>query len=246
MGEKQAYGGSMDGTNTIGANTDGLNTGGANTGGARIRVLIADDQTILAEGIKSVLETDSELEVTGIARDGFDALEKIKADVPDVVLMDIRMPNMNGVVTTQRVKAEYPNVKVVVLTTFDDSDYILDAINYGASGYLLKDIGSTALIDAVKNAYAGDTILPAKIAKRIADAAKTVSSDREIKLKRAFSLSDREVEIALMMYEGFTNRQITSALKISEGTVRNYISAIYIKTGSENRATFADVLKKTL
>ena len=102
------------------------------------------------------------------------------------------------------------------------------------------------MIDAVKNAYAGDTILPAKIAKRIADAAKTVSSDREIKLKRAFSLSDREVEIALMMYEGFTNRQITSALRISEGTVRNYISAIYIKTGSENRATFTEALKKVL
>ncbi|MFR1982928.1 MAG: response regulator [Christensenellaceae bacterium] len=127
--------------------------------------------------------------------------------------MDIRMPNMNGVVATQSIKAKYPDVKVVILTTFDDSDYILNAINNGASGYLLKDIGSTALIDAVKNAYAGDTILPAKIARRIADAAKNVSSDREIKLKRAFSLSDREVEIALMLYEGFTNRQISSALK---------------------------------
>ena len=105
--------------------------------GQRIKVLIADDQTILAEGIKSVLETDVEIEVTGIASDGFDALEKIKENVPDVVLMDIRMPNMNGVVATQRVKAEYPEIKVVILTTFDDSDYILNAINYGASGYLL-------------------------------------------------------------------------------------------------------------
>lgn len=246
MDEKRIDGQNTDEKRADGGYMDGNNTGENNTDETRIKVLIADDQTILAEGIKIVLETDPELEVTGIARDGFDALEKIKSDVPDVVLMDIRMPNMNGVATTQRVKAEFPNVKVVVLTTFDDSDYILDAINYGASGYLLKDIGSTALIDAVKNAYAGDTILPAKIARRIADAAKTVLSDREIKLKRAFSLSDREVEIALMMYEGFTNRQITSALKISEGTVRNYISAIYIKTGSENRATFSDVLKKTL
>jgi len=88
--------------------------------------------------------------------------------------------------------------------------------------------------------------LPAKIAKRIADAAKDVSSNRELRLKRAFSLSDRELDVALMMYEGFTNRQISSALKISEGTVRNYISAVYIKTGSENRTTFMEVVKKVL
>ena len=201
----------------------------------RINVLIVDDQSILAEGIKSILETDEGLKVVGIALDGFQALEKLKNTPADVVLLDIRMPNMNGVVATQRIKAEYPNTKVVILTTFDDSDYILNAINNGASGYLLKDIGSAALIDAVKNAHAGDTILPAKIARRIADAARNVSADREIKVKRAFGLSEREVEIALMMYEGFTNRQISSALKLSEGTTRNYISAIYIKTSSENR-----------
>lgn len=212
----------------------------------KIKVLIADDQTILAEGIKSVLETDAEIEVAGIAADGAAAIEKCRVYRPDVVLMDIRMPNMNGVVATQRIKAEFPEAKVIVLTTFDDSDYILNAINHGASGYLLKDIGSSALIDAVKNACAGDTILPAKIAKRIADAAKDVSSNREIRLKRAFSLSERETEIALMMYEGFTNRQISSALKLSEGTARNYISAIYIKTGSDNRASFLAAVKKAL
>ena len=212
----------------------------------KIKVLIVDDQTILAEGIKSVLETDAEIEVAGIAADGAAAIEKCRVYRPDVVLMDIRMPNMNGVVATQRIKAEFPETKVIVLTTFDDSDYILNAINHGASGYLLKDIGSSALIDAVKNACAGDTILPAKIAKRIADAAKDVSSNREIRLKRAFSLSERESEIALMMYEGFTNRQISSALKLSEGTARNYISAIYVKTGSDNRASFLAAVKKAL
>ncbi len=212
----------------------------------KIKVMIADDQVILAEGIKSVLETDRELEVVGIAFDGFDALEKMQANTPDVVLMDIRMPNMNGVVATQRIKAEYPSVKVLILTTFDDSDYILSAINNGASGYLLKDIGGVALIDAVKNAYKGDTILPAKIAKRITDAAKTIVSDREIKLKRAFALSEREVEIALMVYEGFTNRQISSALKLTEGTTRNYISSIYIKLGAENRETAVFTIKGVL
>jgi DNA-binding NarL/FixJ family response regulator len=135
---------------------------------------------------------------------------------------------------------------VVILTTFDDSDYILNAINNGASGYLLKDISGNALIGAVKNAYEGDTILPAKIARRIADAARHVSADREIKLTRAFGLSDREVEIALMMYEGFTNRQISSALKLTEGTTRNYVSSIYVKTKSENRTGAIQAIKAVL
>lgn len=212
----------------------------------KIKVLLADDQLDLAEGIKSVLETDEGLEVVGIASDGFDALKKMQSTPADVVLMDIRMPNMNGVVATQRIKAEYPNVKVVVLTTFDDSDYILNAINNGASGYLLKDIGSTAIIDAIKNAYAGDTILPAKIAQRIVAAAKNVSNDREIKVKRAFGFSDREVEIALMIFEGFTNRQISAALKLGEGTTRNYISSIYEKTNSENRTEAVQAIKAVL
>ena len=212
----------------------------------KIKVLLADDQEDLAKELKVLLETDKQLQVVGIACDGFDAFEKMSTLTPDVVLMDIRMPNMNGVVATQRIKSEYPHVKVVVLTTFDDSDYILNAINNGASGYLLKDISGTALIDAVKNAYAGDTILPAKIARSIAAAAKNVSADREIKLARAFSLSDREVEIALMMYEGFTNRQITSALKLSEGTTRNYVSSIYLKTRSENRAEAIAAIKAVL
>ena len=211
-----------------------------------IKVLVTDDQVELAEELKSVLQTDEEIVVTGIATDGFVALEKMAENVPDVVLLDIRMPNMNGVVATQRIKNEYPDVKVVILTTFDDSDYILNAINNGASGYLLKDISSRALIDAVKNAYEGDTILPAKIAKRITDAAKHVAADREIKLTRAFGFSDREVEIALMMYEGFTNRQISSALKLTEGTTRNYVSSIYIKTRSENRAEAIQVIKGAL
>lgn len=212
----------------------------------KIRILITDDQEELAKELKSVLETDQELQVTGLALDGFDALEKMSVCLPDVVLMDIRMPNMNGVVATRRIKEEYPLVKVVILTTFDDSDYILNAINNGASGYLLKDIGSAALISAIKNAYAGDTILPSKIAKRIADAASLVAENREIKLSRAFSLSDREVEIALMIYEGFTNRQISAALKLSEGTTRNYVSTIYEKTHTENRAELAQAIKAIL
>lgn len=212
----------------------------------KIRVLLADDQSILADGIKSVLSSCPDLEVVGIASDGFEALQLTESCLPDVVLMDIRMPNMNGVIATQEIKRRRPDVKVLILTTFDDSDYILNAINNGASGYLLKDTSSAALIDAIKNAYEGDTILPAKIAKRIADAARMVSSDREIKLKRAFGLSDREVEIAIMIYEGFTNKQIASALKLTDGTARNYISSIYEKMGASSRTDAVEVMKETI
>lgn len=208
-----------------------------------IKVLLVDDQQILAEGIKSVLQTCKDIEVTGIALDGAQAVEFCREKNPDVVLMDIRMPNMNGVVATKRIKETSPDTKIIILTTFDDSDYILSAINNGASGYLLKDIGSGALIDAVKNAYAGDTILPAKIAKKITDAAVMVTSDKEYKRKKLYNLSDREAEIALMLYDGFTNRQIASALKLSDGTARNYISAIYMKLGAESRADAMEKIK---
>ena len=209
-----------------------------------IKVMIADDQTILAEGIKSVLETSDQIEVIALVSDGAEAIRKIAENKPDVVLLAIRMPNMNGVVATKEIKTRWPEIKVIILTTFDDSDYILNAINYGASGYLLKDINAESLIGAVKNAMSGDLILPSKIAKKIASAAKMVSSDKEIKLKKKFNLSDREVEIALMVYDNFNNRQISSALKISEGTTRNYISAIYVKLNAESRTQAIAIMEK--
>lgn len=209
-----------------------------------IKVMLVDDQIILAEGIKSVLETGGDIQVVDVAGDGAVAIDMAEKERPDVILMDIRMPNMNGVAATKKIKEILPDCKIIILTTFDDGDYILSAINVGACGYLLKDIGSTALIDAIRNAYAGDTILPSKIAKKITEAALMVSSDREIKLKRAYGLSDREAGIAMMILEGFTNRQIASALKLSDGTARNYISTIYLKLNVENRAAAIAKIKE--
>lgn len=212
----------------------------------KIKVMIVDDQVILSEGIRSVVSSSDKLEVIAVAHGGREALEEMEKQVPDVVLLDIRMPDMNGVVTTGEIKKRYPQVKVLILTTFDDSDYILSALNNGACGYLLKDISAPALIDAIVNAYEGDTILPAKIAKKIADSAKLVTSDRELRLRRAFGFSDREVEIAVMLYEGFNNRQIASALNLSDGTARNYISAIYLKLGCDGRAEAIAKMRETL
>ena len=198
----------------------------------------------MSEGIKSVLETCPDIAVCGIAYDGVQAVDMARALRPDVILMDVRMPEMNGVAATKRIKESFPDIKIIILTTFDDSDYILSGINNGASGYLLKDIGSAALIDAIKNAYAGDTILPSKIARKIADAAMLVSSDKQIKLKKAYGLSDREVDIALMLADGFTNRQIASAIKLSDGTARNYISSIYLKLGVDSRMSAIEKIKE--
>lgn len=211
-----------------------------------IKVMIVDDQKILAEGIGGVLKYDDEIEVVAQAQDGEEALEKLKTTPADVVLMDIRMPGMNGVVATREIKNRYPQTKVVILTTFDDSDYILSAINNGASGYLLKDIGSSELVDAVKKAHAGETILPSKIIRRITDIAIKTAKSREFRFKEAFSLSDREAEIAVMILDGFTNRQIASALKLTDGTARNYISSLYEKIEVENRTGATEKLSFVL
>ena len=211
-----------------------------------IKVIVADDQHLLADGIKTVLESSGKIQVVDIACDGLDCIEKVKKHLPQVVLLDIRMPNMNGVIATKHIKESFPSVSVVILTTFDDSEYILDALNYGASGYLLKDISGTALVDAVLNASKGEMVLPTGIAKKVASAAKMVKSDKELRVKRAFGFSDRETEIALMIYEGFNNRQISSALEISEGTTRNYISSIYEKLNAENRTQAIDILKNVI
>ncbi len=211
-----------------------------------IKTVIADDQTLLAEGIKSMLTTAKDIEVVYIAGNGAEAVDFVKKEDVDVVLMDIRMPDMNGVIATREIKKCKPDVKVIILTTFDDSEYILDAMNFGANGYLLKDISANALISAVRNAVEGDTILPSKIAMKIAMAAKTVTNDREIKLKKAFNFSDREVDIAMMLYENFTNRQITSALGLNEGTTRNYISGIYVKMAVGSRQEAIEKMQSVL
>lgn len=211
-----------------------------------IKILLVDDQIILAEGLKSVLQTCNDFEVVGIAIDGVEAIRMARRFKPDVILMDIRMPVMNGVVATKHIKEYDDNIKIIVLTTFDDSDYILSAINNGACGYLLKDISAHVLFAAIKNAYEGDTILPSKIARKITNAAMFVSNDKEIKLKKAFNVSDKEVDIIFMIKDGFTNRQIASTLKLSDGTARNYISGVYSKIGVDNRADAVAKIKAVI
>lgn len=200
-----------------------------------IKVLLVDDQKILLDGLKAILESDPGIKVASAASSGKEAIGFIERNKTDVVLMDIRMPEMNGVECTKIIKEKWPDIAVLVLTTFDDEEYIVDALRNGACGYLLKDISGEKLVQAVKDAYRGDTILPSKVAVKLVGKAAEKPDRLEDRLRRDVKLSEREVEIARMLAEGFTNRQIASAIFISEGTVKNYTSAIYGKLGVADR-----------
>jgi len=213
-----------------------------------INILIADDQTLMCDGLKTILELEENLNVMGTVKNGQEVLEFCKENKPDLVLMDIRMPKMDGVKCTKMLKTLYPEIKVLVLTTFNDTEYIIEALNYGAVGYILKDIEGDELIKAINDAYRGALMMPASVAKKLAEklsqSTVVVNTHKEEKVLKDFS--EREEEIAKMMTMGFNNKQIASSLFISEGTAKNYISNIYSKLGTSDRIEAIKLLKKML
>lgn len=211
-----------------------------------IKVLLVDDQNILLDGLKAILETDEEIRVVATVSEGQMAIEAEERLRPDVVLMDIRMPGMNGVECTRLLKKKRPQLAVLMLTTFDDEEYIVDALKAGACGYLLKDINGQSLIKSVKEAKDGGTILPSRIAARLAERITLKAEEPADKLKRLAGLSDREAEVAVMIAQGFTNRQIASALYITEGTVKNYTSTVYSKLELSDRTAAAIRIRELL
>lgn len=213
----------------------------------KINILIADDQTLMRDGLKTILELEENFNVLGTARNGEEVLEFCKNKELDLVLMDIRMPNMDGVKCTKLLKTLYPKVKVLVLTTFNDTEYIIEALNYGAVGYILKDIEGDELIKAINDAYKGSLMLPSSVARKLAEGLSKgtiIVNHKEKRLLKDFS--EREEEIAKMIAAGFNNKQIASSLFISEGTVKNYISNIYGKLGTSDRLEAAKLLKSML
>ncbi|ERK29405.1 response regulator transcription factor [Clostridium intestinale] len=211
-----------------------------------IRVAIVDDQRLMRDGLKTILELQDNIEVIGTASDGREVIDICRKCIPDVILMDIRMPGMNGVEATKIIKNSYPKIKILVLTTFDDEEYIIDALNYGASGYMLKDIDGDALIKAIEDAYDNKYILPSAIASKLVNKliSNSTSDKKEEDLKVLFT--DRELEVAKMLSQGFTNKQISSSLFISEGTVKNNVSNIYSKIQIFDRTSAALYLKDIL
>jgi NarL family two-component system response regulator LiaR len=202
-----------------------------------IRVLICDDQDIVRQGLEVILSKSSNIEVVGTAEDGAEALELIPQIQPDIVLMDLKMPGMNGIVATQRICNQFPEVKVLVLTTYDADEWVFDAIRSGASGYLLKDTPREELIRAIQGTASGKTHVDPDIAgKLLAHAARTSPVP---KTKIVEELSQREVEVLKLLARGLANADIAQRLFLSEGTVRNYVSAILAKLDVTDRTQAA-------
>lgn len=206
-----------------------------------IRVLLADDQTLLRDGLHSLLESEDDIVVAGEAGNGREAVEKVHELMPDVVLMDIRMPEMDGVEATRRIKKESPGTAVIMLTTFDDDEYIIKAMTYGAAGYLLKDMGSEKLIAAIRDGVAGNIILPGRIAAKIT---MRLSGTPEPPSVRRDMFSERELSIIALMLDGRTNGEIADTLYLTVGTVKNYISQIYMKLDVKDRTNAVLALRK--
>lgn len=201
------------------------------------RVLICDDQDVVVEGLQTILRSAPGIEVVGVAYDGGAALEKIPQVQPDVVLMDLKMPGMNGIQATRRIRDQFPNVHVLVLTTYDADEWVFDAIRSGASGYLLKDTPRQELIAAVKGTAAGKSHIDPNVAGKILNQISHTPPIPESTITDKFN--ERELAILKLMARGFSNGDIAQRLYLSEGTVKNYVSAIFDKLGVSDRTQAA-------
>jgi DNA-binding NarL/FixJ family response regulator len=202
-----------------------------------IRVLICDDQAIVCEGLQAILGTAHDIKVVGIVNDGAQAVEMVAEAQPDVVLMDLKMPVMNGVQATRLIRERHPEVRVLVLTTYDADEWVFDAVRGGASGYLLKDTPREKLIEAIRDTAAGKTPVDPNVAgKLFAQVTQgTAPPDPSI----AKDLSEREREVLGLLARGMTNTEIAKRLYLSEGTVRNYVSAVLAKLDVPDRTQAA-------
>ncbi|MEF3308730.1 response regulator transcription factor [Paenibacillus sp. GYB004] len=217
-----------------------------------ISILIADDQRLLREGLQTILQAEDGLNIAGLCENGLEAVRMAKECRPDVVLMDIKMPLMDGIEAMKQIKRELPDTIVLMLTTFAEDRFIVDAMAGGADGFLLKDMPSRIIVQTIHEAINGNVILPAQVASRLAAKLSVLSEERadtldEAKIKeRGYAFTERERRIIVLMIEGYTNRQISSMLFMSEGTVRNYVSVIYNKLGTSDRQNAISILKGLL
>ena len=210
-----------------------------------IKVIVCDDQDIVREGLCTILNSDKGIQVTDTASNGQELIEllegssdtKVEESMPDIILMDLNLPIMNGIQATRRIRSSFSEIKVLVLTTYDDDEWIMDALRAGASGYLLKDTPKSGLTDAVKGTVLGNTYVDPSIAGRllafITDAAQLPKNSA------ANDYTERERSILLLIAKGYSNAEIGSELLLSTGTVRNYSSTIFLKLGVSDRTQAA-------
>ncbi|EOS57583.1 response regulator [Paenibacillus barengoltzii] len=205
----------------------------------RIKVMLVDDQNMIRQGFGYILSLQSDLQIVGEAGNGNDAVKMAEELRPDVILMDVQMPFMDGIEATKRIMAQQTGVKIVILTTFDDQDYVLEGIRAGAVGYLLKDAEASDMIEAIRAAYRGEAIYKTKLASgalQEAIASASLSSpDNVLQVKLLEPLTEREQEILQEMAYGLRNEQIAAKLFITEGTVKSHVHRILQKFGCEDR-----------
>ena len=207
-----------------------------------IKVLIADDQELIRESLKIVLNTHEDLQVIDTVEDGFGVLDSLKRNIPDVILMDIRMPRMDGVYCTKMVKEAYPDVKIIILTTFDDDDFVFSALKFGASGYLLKGVSMDGLYQAILAVVSGGAMINPDIATKVFRLfSKMANTNYAINVNddNVRELNKPEWKVIQQVGFGLSNKEIAQKLFLSEGTVRNYLSSILSKLELRDRTQLA-------
>jgi DNA-binding NarL/FixJ family response regulator len=201
------------------------------------RIILVDDHEVVRLGIKSLLERHPHFEVVGEASSAKEALEQVDRLLPDVVLMDIRLPGASGIEATEEIKNRYPEIKVIMLTSYAEDDMLFSAIRSGASGYVLKQIGADDLIKAIEAVGRGEALLDPAVTQRVFQEVRRAVKEEEA--SAFINLSQQERHVLLLVSEGRTNREIAKTLFLGEGTVRNYVSSILSKLGVSNRAEAA-------
>ena len=208
----------------------------------KIKVMLVDDEQLTRSGLKIMLETYRDIEVIHQAGNGREAFECCKIEVPDIVLMDIRMPRMDGVVCTKAIKEQYPNTKIIILTTFDDDDFVFSALKYGASGYLLKGVGMDELYQSILTVYRGGGMINPDIATKVFGMFSKMSQNNysiQVDETNIDQISKPEWKVIQQVGYGFSNKEIAQKLYLSEGTVRNYLSSILSKLNLRDRTQLA-------
>lgn len=202
-----------------------------------MKVLICDDQALIRDSLELLLRLEQDIEVVGMAEDGADAVEQAGRRQPDLVLMDLKMPGVNGVEATRQIRARWPQIKVLVLTTYDDDAWLFDAIRAGAAGYLLKDTPRAEVIRAVRGTVEGKAFVDPAVAVRLLG--QVAGQPERPATQITAGLTAREVDVLRLLARGFSNADIAAQLHLSEGTVRNHVSALLAKLGAADRTQAA-------
>lgn len=205
-----------------------------------IRVLLVDDQRLMRDGLHTLLDLESDITVVGEAESGQHALEEVATHQPDVVLMDVRMPGMDGVEATRRLQDQSPDVKVIILTTFDEDEFVFEGLRAGAVGYLLKAVSSDELAAAIRTVAAGNALIDPSVTRKVmAEFARLSPTQRPVDAGLAEPLAERELEILKLLARGLTNREIAGELFLAEGTIKNYVTSLLGKIGARDRTQAA-------